>query len=424
MSYPEALVEIMARPLTTVLCVNMPGPRGWPFALVLAALAGAACALHGSGFVAVKKGAATERISTPQFTVDQIELGAATVGQNRFSARVVNLTPTPIALGLDLRAIPGMWFGRPWQHQFSFEIPPGRQQIVSAEYVFETVSPEAILRVRFGPTAATSDGIRLTQIAVERRYAVGAENPAATQLLRKFVTFRSTHFEIFADRQSPASHQLAQIAAEREAALAKLLSLVPRPSPARIQLVLYNDLETKQADTHHQGAGLAYDHTIVEVWNKDLHLDPYHELAHILTASIGDPPALFNEGFATYVAERFGSAALSHLQSSASTDQIVCRLKDSRELIPMAVLLRFNEIGSAESHPSVAYPQSASIVRYLIERWGSSTFFDAFAKLQSTDIPAGHARNSLEFERIFGLNSHDVEEGWLSSLGCPVGHTR
>ena len=84
-------------------------------------------------------------------------------------------------------------------------------------------------------------------------------------------------------------------------------------------MILFEDGATKYSYTGHQGAGWAFGNTVVEIYNEKEKLDPYHETTHVLMRAYGSPPALFNEGFATYMSERLGAQALAAMQGGESS---------------------------------------------------------------------------------------------------------
>src|SRR6185369_11438722 len=118
----------------------------------------------------------------------------------------------------------------------------------------------------------------------------------------------------------------------------------------KIRLVFYPDAETKRKEIGHAGAGYAFSNNIVEVYNEKTKLDPFHELAHILAGKLGDPHAMFNEGFAVYISEKLGSDALRYLGSAGKTiDAVTGEHFKEEKLFKLEDLLGFTEIGSEKS---------------------------------------------------------------------------
>ena len=118
----------------------------------------------------------------------------------------------------------------------------------------------------------------------------------------------------------------------------------------------------------HQGAGWAFGNTIVEIYNENQKLDPYHEAVHVLMRPYGSPPALFNEGFATYMSERLGTHALKNLGGGKSSIyERVRELKSKGEWIELEELFTYAKIGTKESRPPISYAEAAAFVKFLNE---------------------------------------------------------
>ncbi len=378
---------------------------------------------HGSALNGVIKSAYQEKFVNDKFLIDHLELGGLKIGSNTFHARITNLTSNLLSIGLDLRAAPGMWFSPNMQKQFTFEIPPNNSRIIDGLYEFNHITPEASLRVRIGTTSLSADGGTVIAKLFERKFPVGHGNPAALKIRHIFRMLKTEHFDIYAWKGSLAESQIHQIASEREAGLRRISEILGVRFAGRIQLAFYPDADKKKEDTGHTGAGFAHDNIIVEIHNNQTHLDPFHEAAHIVAERLGSPPALFNEGFATYISERLGSMALLHLgHPEEKIDQAACNLARSGKLIPIQQLFKFEEIGSDDSRPEISYPLAASFVKYLIEVIGVERFREGYKGLVNSDDPAQIKRNEAEFVRIFGRSLAEVERAWLDRLSCLNSH--
>jgi hypothetical protein len=370
--------------------------------------------------MAVIDSAYRERLTADSLLIDHVELGSAGLGQNTFRARITNLTNRRVAVGLDLRTIPGLWLVAAWQNQFAIEIPPRGTRAVEEQYQFRRLSPEAVLRVRIGGVKYTADARPLvTPVLLERRYPVGRGNPAAFDPRASFDLVQTEHLDIYVGRGSLAQSRIQLIEAERENGLRLIEEILGVRLTTRIRLVFYPDSATKTRETGHIGNGFASDGSIVEIYNAETQLNPYHEIAHIVGGQLGDPPALFDEGFATYVSERLGTPALRSLgHADAKIDDVVCRVATTSGLIPVPQLFRFTEIGSAASRAAIAYPEAASLVKYLIELRGLALFREAYRTLRSTDDSAEVAANEEAFARIFGESLAAIEASWRRYLAC------
>ena len=161
------------------------------------------------------------------------------------------------------------------------------------------------------------------------------------------------------------------------------------PFAGRIRIVFYADSATKTRATGHTGMGLAFDRNIVEIYADSQRLDPYHELTHIVAGEIGSPPALFNEGLATYMTERLGADALQFLgHPTEKIRAVVCGLAASGALFSLDSLLHFAEIGPPGTHAEVSYPQSASVVNFLIDRRGLPQCRESYRRLRGSSDAA------------------------------------
>jgi len=352
--------------------------------------------------------AATE-VETATIRIEKLDIGAAHRGSNKFSVTVGNKTDSPLTLVLDLRADPGLWL-RKSQRQFVYLLNGGQELAIDAEYEFLHMSAEAFLRVRFYfPEVAATGVTNLPAPFFDRRYLVGDGNKDIDYNLSQFRKRESRHFLIYYFPDSVAAHDIDRIAAERDRGFEKIADFLGLQSDRTIRLFLFPDEELKKKETGHQGAGWAFDGNIVEVYNDKIKLDPYHETAHILSHQLGSPAALFDEGFAVHISEFLGADALRELGSPGKTcDQAVAEGRARGDFIPLERLLSFDDIGSEPTRPSTSYPEACSVVRFLVHRYGSNEFREAFATIAAGDQKA--------FEKVYGASPADVERAWLASL--------
>jgi hypothetical protein len=171
----------------------------------------------------------------------------------------------------------------------------------------------------------------------------------------------------------------------------------------RIAVYLFPDAETKQRYTMHQGMGWAKGHVLVEIYNEKEHVDVNHELVHIITQPLGNPPAMFQEGLAAYL-------QVDHKWAGYDSDAWTQGFAHEGALIPLARILSFTEIGSPESHAAIAYPESASIVKFVTQRFGWNRLLQAYRELKSGQD------NTTVFARIFGMPPGEFERQWRQSI--------
>jgi prepilin-type processing-associated H-X9-DG protein len=225
------------------------------------------------------------------------------------------------------------------------------------------------------------------------------------------------HFDTYYFKGSAAEREIDRITQQREQGYRGICAFLGTDSDVRICLVFFEDGQTKQRQTGHQGAGWAYGNTIVEVYNEKERLDPYHETVHILTGPLGNPPALFNEGFAVYMSERLGAHALASLGGGQATvHQRAKELKSRGEWIELPELLRFVEIGSKASRPPVAYAEAASFVKFLIDTHGRDKFLQAYRTLRNSRSASVHEANIRKLEEIYGRSLEKLQQQWEDTL--------
>jgi len=225
---------------------------------------------------------------------------------------------------------------------------------------------------------------------------------------------RSTkHFDIYYFKDSTAAKEIGQITEQKDKGFQEICRLIGKDSDLRIRLVLFEDGRTKHAETGHQGRGWAYGNMIVEVYNEQEQLDPYHETTHVLMRPFGSPPALFNEGFAVYMSERLGAHALDDLSGGRATIyERVRELKSKDEWIELEELITYNEIGSRESRPPVAYAEAACFVKFLIDKYGKDKFLQAYKKLKNSNNKLVHWTNKRALQKIYGKQLSELQEEW------------
>ncbi len=364
--------------------------------------------------------ARSEVIEFDGVRVEQMDLGAARIGTNRFRAVVTNETDEPVSLGLELRATAGQWVVSGWQRAFRFPIAPRERRTIEAEYTFRRLTPEGALRVTFGPPVEHASGaLAVDQPFFRKWYPVGRDNPVAVDLRASFTRRVTPHVEIYAYKGSAAERHLETLVQERDSAIATIASLLGVDFRKRIRLVFYPDSATKTTQTGHVGMGSASGTTIIEIFTETERLDPFHEVAHIVAGEVGNPPAMLDEGFATYVSERLGADALAYLGGAGKrVTQVTCEMAAAKRLLPLDSLLHFREIGSPGTQADVSYPQSAALVKYLVEERGIDKFRMAYRTLVSTSDPEGWRENARALERIYGTRPEQLENDWLTWLGC------
>ncbi len=233
------------------------------------------------------------------------------------------------------------------------------------------------------------------------------------RLLPTLQKLSTDHFEIHYFKNSTAEKEINQIAEQREMGFQKICEFLREDSDLRIQMVLFEDGRTKQEETGHRGMGWAVGNTIVEIYNEREKLNPFHEMAHILMDHHGNPPALFNEGFAVYISEKLGSPALKSLGGGLSSiNERVRKLKDEGDWVDLEELFAYTEIGSEETRPKVSYAEAAAFVKFLIEEYGKTKFLHAYKTLKNYDEKNIHQENLKILTEIYGKSLKELEKEW------------
>jgi len=245
----------------------------------------------------------------------------------------------------------------------------------------------------------------------------------AADRFSKFVRARSERLDGYAEPKSAAAGSLPRILAAREHALDQLEAFYGAKLGRRLALVFFANEESKLKATGHRGWGWAVNDVIVEVNNDKIHLEPYHELSHMVSARLGAPPALFDEGAAVYVAKRFGGDPMGEFgHPGASLDAVVALNIDAGHYVPMREVFAFSEIGPPRTQGEFSYPEAASFVSFLVLRFGEAALRTAFGRLRSSDDSRQIAANALAFREIFGVDVEMAERSWRRQIGRPLEH--
>jgi hypothetical protein len=286
-------------------------------------------------------------------------------------------------------------------------------------YAFARLSPEAILHVRVGiPEEHTGGWVHIPEPSAVRRFHIGSSD-SARAFLDRFDSRAGRVLTVHALRGTLEPEQIDAIVVERDHAVSVLSRLLGVRPPSGLTLIFYPDAATKTLDTHHVGAGMTKGRFIVEVMSDSVRVDPYHELAHVVSGQLGWAPAWLNEGFAVYAAEYLGADALA-LQGWAgkTVDHAACLLLRAGELFPIAELTQLADIGPSESRPRVSYAQAGSFTGFLAENFGFEALRAAYETLSPTLTPEEH---EAAFARAFGLSSENAAGSWLARIEqtCP-----
>jgi len=111
------------------------------------------------------------------------------------------------------------------------------------------------------------------------KYRDGAEIPP-------FEVSSTEHFDFYTLPESPAARDMETIQSQREQAMKEICAFLEVSYDGPVSFFLFPDASSKRWCMGHEGDGLAFDATIVEIYNEDTHLDPAHEVTHIVASRI------------------------------------------------------------------------------------------------------------------------------------------
>ncbi len=222
--------------------------------------------------------------------------------------------------------------------------------------------------------------------------------------IRPFEVVSTEHFVFYVLPDSPAAKEIEAIRGRRERVMEEVCAFLEVSVDARINFFLFPDAASKRWCMGHQGDGLAFDATIAEIYSEDTRLDPAHELTHIAASLVGSPPALLNEGLAAYM-------QAGHEWNGEHVDRTAAELLSEGRLVSLAELLTRTEIGSRPDDGKVAYPQSASFVKFVIDTYGREQFLKLYGALRN-----GAEDNAARFEEVLGVELGTAEQEWREAL--------
>jgi hypothetical protein len=220
------------------------------------------------------------------------------------------------------------------------------------------------------------------------------------RLLPKMQKVSSEHFDFYYVKDSYAGKTIEDIVKIREDGYKRTCEYLDLEARPRITTVFFNDLATKAYETGHRGKGAAFDTTVIEVYNEEIQAHPFHETVHILTNSVGFPPAIFFEGLAEYLEIALMGKDSTEL-FEALKDQI-SNVKQSDKWIPIHELMKFTDI-PGPSQADVSYPEAAAFVKFLMDKYGKQRFFSTYRNLINSDEESIITENARKLETIYDL---------------------
>ena len=208
---------------------------------------------------------------------------------------------------------------------------------------------------------------------------------------------------------------LEDLIARREAAISRLTTLFDVNTnnyQYKPIFIIYPNAEEKAFLSRHIGAGYAMNGVIGEDHGErpEERIDDYHEFTHMIASLTGSPTAIFKEGLATVMGET--QAQLEPIKNGTLLEVDIESARNYRKgtLWPLKELIKFDDIGPGQTKPMVAYPQSASIVAYIIRNYGWDKLMELYQQIKDTSTAV------KVFEQIMGISISDFESKWLTYL--------
>ncbi|MCL2373127.1 MAG: tetratricopeptide repeat protein, partial [Defluviitaleaceae bacterium] len=124
---------------------------------------------------------------------------------------------------------------------------------------------------------------------------------------RERVVRHTQHFSIYYEENSTAAKDIDAICEAREAAYEQVAKYFDFTQDITVDLYLYEDSDTKTAETGHTGAGWAFGKVMVEIYNDKQKMNPVHELVHVIAGLLyGKSVSAFSEGLAVFLVNALG----------------------------------------------------------------------------------------------------------------------
>lgn len=350
-----------------------------------------------------------QNIRKKKIQIEALDLGERKWGVNKYILSVRNHTPNRLALKLHIWTFYETAGGAIYLKR-KFELKPKEISILDGWYLISL--DHGKLKVALTITDEKDQVLArktfddFTSIPNERK---GKILSAFNKTYAFFRNRESKHFIVYFTHPSEAEKYIGDLVELRENVVAKIESLLQVQLREKIIIFFYPTEMTKLSLIFHSGLGLAYKNTIAEVFMAGPNLDPYHELTHAVACKIGSPPALLGEGLAVFM--QMGSR-----HEGKDIDAICAENLTKGRLIPLEVLFNYTKIGSQESQPDISYPEAASFVKYIVQKYGIDKFKEIYSRMKSTMDSLQHASNLKIFDNVYKRSLAWLEEDWKSYL--------
>jgi hypothetical protein len=134
-----------------------------------------------------------------------------------------------------------------------------------------------------------------------------------------------------------------------------------------------------------------------------------HEVVHLLTSGWGSPVALVNEGLA--VAFQIDPARdLIPRWSGVALHDLTRQFRQQGRFVPLAGLIETASWRNQDAN--VAYPESGSFMRWLIDEYGLDRVRALYARAAGPNEAAASVRAA--FAAVYGQSLDELERAWLA----------
>lgn len=342
-------------------------------------------------------------------------------GTNYLLATVQNEDEQPHEIEIHVQSN-NLSLPRGWGFQIKYTVAGGEKKIVEHPFILPAFPGKVRLRVRVRDSTGDLQCFRREDFAEfplanpscaplklppSLQQAMGAEKDVYPRL----VMSEQGHFVFYyLEGDSFVKNAIGEVWRRREQAYRELAEKINPVFQERVAFYLFPDADSKLAYFGHRGMGWAPGGNIlVEVFNEKEQVDPNHELVHIMASPVGNPPALFSEGLAVYFQE-------GEKWEGLPVNAWAKAFYENQMLWPLSKIFTFVEIGPQDSKPQIAYPQAASIVKFLVDRYGFDNLMRAYKELRSGRDEEIAESNEARFLQIFGLSTAELEKDWLANL--------
>lgn len=136
-----------------------------------------------------------------------------------------------------------------------------------------------------------------------------------------------------------------------------------------------------------------------------------HEVVHLLTGPWGNSVALVNEGVAVAF-QVDPSRDLIPRWSGTPLHDLTRQFRQQGRFVPLASLVETTAWRSQD--PNVAYPESGSFMRWLIDTYGLERLRALYARGLGANESSAGVRTS--FAAVYGRSLDELETAWLAAV--------